>query len=420
MLAQRLSLPHLRSAGSFVIATFIDFLGTGLFLPFSLLYFTRVVGLPLSTIGPALSIASIITVPMVPVTGTLVDRFGVKPVVLTSQILQGAGFLGYLFVQNAAMLVGMALLVAVGQSLFWSAHFTLMAQIAAAHERDCWYGLAAATRNAGLGVGGLRAGALVGANGIIGYHFVVVANGLSFFLAAGLLLFGVRVPAPLRSSRTQSPSYRLVLRDRPFLFLAAANVIFALCSTWLTIGVPVYVAVALQAPLWVIGALLALSTALIAVLQTVVVRLLEPYRRTRAFVLTGFLWCSWCGLLVLALAMPQVLLFPFLFVVTCVYALAELIHDPTSNALAAEAGPDPLRGRYLALFQLSWSIATILAPGLFTLLFTVHPVLPWLVMAGLMLLASLTISWIEPHLPRRAVRTREFTYPTSAVTSSGS
>lgn len=99
-----------------------------------------------------------------------------------------------------------------------------------------------------------------------------------------------------------------------------------------------------------IGALIALSTALIAALQTVVVRLLEPYRRTRAFVLTGFLWCTWCGLLALALAMPQALLFPFLFVVTCVYALAELIHDPTSNVLAAEASPDILCGRYLALF----------------------------------------------------------------------
>jgi MFS family permease len=261
---------------------------------------------------------------------------------------------------------------------------------------------------------------VVGANGIIGYHFVVVANGLSFFLAAGLLWFGARVPAPLRSSRTQSPSYRLVLRDQPFLFLVAANVIFALCNTLLTIGVPVYVAVALRAPLWVIGALIALSTALIAVLQTVVVRLLEPYRRMRAFVLTGFLWCIWCGLLALTLVIPQALLLPFLFAVTCVYALAELIHDPTSNALAAETGPDPLRGRYLALFQLSWIIATILAPGLFTLLFTIHPVLPWLVMAGLMLLASLTIYWIEPHLPRRAVRTREFTHPTSAVPSSGS
>ncbi len=404
MFAQRLGLPNLRGTRSFVVATFIDFLGTGLFLPFSLLYFTRAVGLPLPAVGLALSIAMTITLPLVPVTGLLIDRFGTRRVVLLAQFLQGAGFLGYLVVLNVPMLLGMVLLNAIGQRLFWSAYFTLMAEIAAPHERDRWYGLGAATRNAGLGLGGLLAGVVVGANAILGYHLVVIADALSFFLAAGLLLFGVRVTSPQRSDGPQRSGYKLILRDRAFLVLVAANVIFALCSLMLGIGVPVYVAVALRAPLWVIGVIMALSTALIAVFQTVVVRVLEPFRRTRVLILTGWLWCAWCSLLVLVLLVPRAFLIPFLFIVTCVYALAELIHDPTSNALAADIGQESLRGRYLALFQLSWSVAGLIAPGLFAVLFTLRPVLPWLVMATLILLASLTIHWIEPHLPRQAVR----------------
>lgn len=404
MFAQRLGLPNLRGTRSFVVATFIDFLGTGLFLPFSLLYFTRAVGLPLPAVGLALSIAMTITLPLVPVTGLLIDRFGTRRVVLLAQFLQGAGFLGYLVVLNVPMLLGMVLLNAIGQRLFWSAYFTLMAEIAAPHERDRWYGLGAATRNAGLGLGGLLAGVVVGANAILGYHLLVIADALSFFLAAGLLLFGVRATSPQRSDGPQRSGYKLILRDRAFLVLVAANVIFALCSLMLGIGVPVYVAVALRAPLWVIGVIMALSTALIAVFQTVVVRVLEPFRRMRVLILTGWLWCAWCSLLVLALLVPRAFLIPFLFIVTCVYALAELIHDPTSNALAADIGQESLRGRYLALFQLSWSVAGLIAPGLFAVLFTLRPVLPWLVMATLILLASLTIHWIEPHLPRQAVR----------------
>src|SRR6266699_1057480 len=321
MFAQRLGLPNLRGTRSFVVATFIDFLGTGLFLPFSLLYFTRAVGLPLPAVGLALSIAMTITLPLVPVTGLLIDRFGTRRVVLLAQFLQGAGFLGYLVVLNVPMLLGMVLLNAIGQRLFWSAYFTLMAEIAAPHERDRWYGLGAATRNAGLGLGGLLAGVVVGANAILGYHLVVIADALSFFLAAGLLLFGVRVTSPQRSDGPQRSGYKLILRDRAFLVLV-----------------------------------------------------------------------------------PRAFLIPFLFIVTCVYALAELIHDPTSNALAADIGQESLRGRYLALFQLSWSVAGLIAPGLFAVLFTLRPVLPWLVMATLILLASLTIHWIEPHLPRQAVR----------------
>jgi MFS family permease len=404
MFAQRLGLPNLRGTRSFVVATFIDFLGTGLFLPFSLLYFTRAVGLPLPAVGLALSIAMTITLPLVPMTGLLIDRFGTRRVVLLAQFLQGAGFLGYLVVRNVPMLVGMALLDAMGQRLFWSAYFTLMAEVAAPHERDRWYGLGAATHNAGLGLGGLLAGVVVGANAILGYHLVVIADALSFFLAAGLLLFGVRATTPQRSDSPQRSGYKRILRDRPFLALVATNMIFALCSLMLGIGVPVYVAVALRAPIWIIGTLMAQSLALIAILQTVIVRLLEPYRRTRALILTGWLWCAWCGLLTLALLVPRALLIPFLFLVTCVYVLAELIHDPTSNALAADIGQESLRGRYLALFQLSWSVAGLIAPGLFAVLFTLRPVLPWLVMAALILLASLTIHWIEPHLPRQAVR----------------
>src|SRR6266702_1896323 len=223
MFAQRLGLPHIRGAGSFVVATLIDTLGTGLFLPFSLLYFHVVIGLPLSTVGLALSLATIITVPMVPLSGMLVDRFGAKRVVVASQLLQGVGVFGYLVVKDVATLVSMALLVAAGQSLFWSAHFTLVAQIAAQNERDRWYGLAAATRNTGLGLGALLAGVLVGANAALGYHLVLVANGLSFFLAAGLLLLGVRVSSPHRGESMQKAAYRLVLRDRPFLLLATTN-----------------------------------------------------------------------------------------------------------------------------------------------------------------------------------------------------
>jgi MFS family permease len=406
MVGQRFGLPHLRGASSFVLATFIDFLGTGLFLPFSLLYFTRVVGLSLSTVGLALSLATIITVPMVPLSGMLVDRFGAKLVVVAAELLQAVGVLGYLLVHQVTLLVSMALLVAAGGSLFWSAHFALVADLAASEERDRWYGLAAATRNTGLGLGGLLAGILVGLNAAVGYHLVVVANGVSFLLAAGLLLLGVRGASSKPRERRPEAAYRLVLLDRPFLWLASVNVTFALCSTLLTVGVPVYIAEALHAPLWMIGVLLAWSTLLIATLQTVVVRLLEPFRRTRELLVSGVLWGSWCVLLGLALVVPSGLLLPLLMVATGLYALGELMHDPTSNALVAETSPEPLRGRYLAIFQLSWSLATIVAPGLFTLLFTVHPVVPWLVMAGLILVASLLLLWIEPHLPPSAVRLR--------------
>src|SRR5690348_9305645 len=130
MLARQLGLPRIRGSEGFLIAVFIDALGTGLFLPFSLLYFHVAAGLPLITVGFAASLATVFTLPIAPLTGSLVDRFGARYVVIASQLLQCAGFLGFLVVNSAPSMIAFALLTQVGQRMFWSSYFTLVAEIA--------------------------------------------------------------------------------------------------------------------------------------------------------------------------------------------------------------------------------------------------------------------------------------------------
>src|SRR5690606_40818261 len=42
-----------------------------------------------------------------------------------------------------------------------------------------------------------------------------------------------------------------------------------------------------------------------------------------------------------------------------VYTTAELIHSAPAQSLSVQAAPEHLRGRYLAVYQLSWSVAQI-------------------------------------------------------------
>lgn len=404
MLMTRLGLPRLRGSGSFIVALVVDALGTGLFLPVSLLYFHIVAGLPLPQVGLALSGATALTIPVGPLGGALVDRFGARRVVAAAELLQGVGFLAYLLVGNVAALVGATLLVTGGLRLFWATFFTFVAEFATAEDRERWYGLSGAAQNAGVGLGGLISGLLIAADGATGYRLIVALDGLSFLVAAGLLLWRVREPARLATTTRESRGYRAVLADRPFAGVTAANAVFALCSILLVVALPVYATETLHVPIWAIGVLFALNTAVLALTQTVVVRVLEPYRRTRALVVAGLLWAGWCLLSAVAGVVPPALVIFYLVAVTGLYTLGELIHGPTSTALAAAASPDALRGRYMAAFQLSWSIASVLAPSLFTLLFSVHPALPWVVVAGLALAASGLMYRLEPHLPRQAVQ----------------
>lgn len=63
-LAQLLGLPRLRGRAPLALALLIDALGTGLYQPFALLYFQQVARLDLLAIGSALTLATIVTLPL--------------------------------------------------------------------------------------------------------------------------------------------------------------------------------------------------------------------------------------------------------------------------------------------------------------------------------------------------------------------
>ena len=405
MLAARLGLPRLQGTGGFLVALLVDALGTGLVTPIALLYFHAIAGLALPAIGLALTVATVLTLPLTPLTGALVDRLGARRLVIASHLLQAIGFLGYLVVATIPTLLVTAVLVTAGARVFYAAAAALIAEIAAPGEQDRWYGLVGATQSIGLGAGALLAGLVVGVSGAQGYRVLILANAVSFVLAAALVRWSLKVRRPLRAATTPShQGYRTVLADRPFLGLLACNVVFALCAQVLGLALPVYATQALGTPLWVVGAAFALSTGLIVATQTIVVRLLEPYRRTRTLVAAGLLWAVANGLFALALAVPSALLVPYLFAVVALYTVGILLYAPTLTAVAAACAPHHLRGRYLAAYEFSWGVAAALAPGLFTVLYAIRPALPWLVVGVLVLIAGAVVARLEPRLPAQAVR----------------
>ncbi|GAA1661302.1 MFS transporter [Fodinicola feengrottensis] len=388
-----------------IVALAIDMVGTGIFLPVSLLYFIVVAGIPAGTVGICLTVANLISLPLPLLVGMLVDRIGSRLVVVIGLLLQGAGFLGYLAVRTPFWLVIAALTVAVGVRFFWSAVFTLVTERSEPERRDHWFGIFGAVQNAGIGVGSLISAGLVLLGTHAAYHFVIVVNGLSFVVAAAVvMLVGQSGNPATHEKEANEPSVPLG-RNRPYLALIGINTIFALCSVMLGVGVPIYVDLGLHQPGWVTGVLFAANTVAIALLQTQVVRWLKGRRRVRIMMFSGILWAGWAVCLALAVRTPSILVVPLLFVVTAAFTTAEMTHGPTSNGLSAGASPVAGRGRYIAAFQYSWAFANVLAPALFTQLFAVATILPWIVIAALAALAAVAVRALERHLPAAALRT---------------
>jgi MFS family permease len=407
----RFIVPRIRQVALF-LAIAIDAVGTGAFVPVSLLYFTRVAGLSLPLVGVLTTVATVVSLPVPILAGHLADRFRPRPVVIAGQLLQAVGFGGFLLARRPGEVLVVTAAIAVGQRLFWSSLFTLVAATSdpdgdgrtnGPQTNDRRFAVTGMVQAAGTAAGMLAAGAVLTGQSEAAYRLLAAVNAVSFLVS--VLLIGL-VPAgravPLR--RPGEPGgYRMLVRDRPFLLLTAVNSVFCLCSVLLGIGLPVYLTDGLHAAGWVAGPVLAANIALLATGQLFAVRAVRRLTRVRALAVAGVLWTAWGVLTAAATAVPGRLLVVYLVAVTALYAAAELVHAPVSNALAAEAAPQQAHGSYLAVFQYGFTIATLVAPAGFTLLFAVDPRLPWLAIAVLAGLATIALPRLARTLPARAV-----------------
>ncbi|MGW3102931.1 hypothetical protein [Streptomyces sp. NPDC001100] len=79
-----------------------------------------------------------------------------------AQLLQAAGFLGYLVVRDGAGILLAATVASLGQRAFWSSAFTLVSNLSdrdpGGHSRERWFGVIGSLRALGYGLGAVVAG----------------------------------------------------------------------------------------------------------------------------------------------------------------------------------------------------------------------------------------------------------------------
>lgn len=396
--------PRVRDGAAWAIpvALAVDAVGTGLYLPLSMVYFLSVTELSESGVGLLLTAAVACSLLLPLLVGRIVDHIGPRPVVIAGLLLQAAGFFLYLGVTGPASLFLAAMVEAVGLRVYWSSVFTLIAEQADVESVDQWFARAGMIRAAGTGAGTVLAGGLLALSSQQAYRGMVLSNGISFMVAAvtvGLFVRGAHRAAGDTAGKSWD-GMRQLLRDRPYLGLIGVNVLFNICTVFLAVAVPVYVIRGLHAPGWATGVFLTITTVVVATCTALVTRRARRHTsRGGAMAWGGRLWGLWCAAAAVAVLLPRgPLLVGYLALAMLLWAAAEMLHGPASNALSAEAAPERARGTYLAAFQYSFATADMVTPGLFGVLYDVNRVLPWMVVGSLALTASVAIRPLERRL----------------------
>jgi len=405
-LARRLwrwGFPELTGHGRFVSANAVDALGNGLLLAFQVIYFVQTTSVPLTSVGAALTLAQVLALPSAMLVGPVLDRAGARAVAATGNIVSAIGFSGFLLVQSTWHIVVVALVTQVGATLYWTSSSALVVLAAKDGERTRWFGFIRALRNIGNGAGGGLAVAAVGLGGVTGLRGIVLANVVTF-LVAGLLIITWRPPQAVALAdvaaeglpdSARQVSYSHVLRDSRYMRLVGVNFSFVYAAMVLSVLLAAYITEALREGAWLAGTLLMVNTGLVATAQTFISGKLERWRATRVIVGASLLNAAAFGLFAALGLVPSGVAVLGLFVAIVIYTISEMLATPPVNDLSVSMAPDHARGRYLAVYQLSWTIGGASAPWLLTSLLAAGAAWPWIFLLALSLLAVPVVLSLE-------------------------
>jgi MFS family permease len=364
---QRLGFPEVGPHRRFVAALALDAIGSGIWMPLSMLYFLHQTSLGLVRLGLAMTIANTLVIPLVAYLGALVDRVGPKRVIQLGNAGAAMAFVLYPFAHSLAAVTVLVFAASLTRTAFWSALGPMVTQITEPGERELWFGFVQAMRNAGFGIGGVLAAVALTIGTDAAYQSVVLGNAVSY-VAAFALMVGVAGGGRAAAARADRSSPWVAFGDRAYRVLVAVILCYALTGTTLSIAMPVYFVDGLGLPGWMPGTVYVINTVMIGVGQGLVVRRMTGVVRRRvlqaavAFTAVSYL-LLWSADLVTVEAGVVVVL-----VGAVVYTLGELTAGPVVAALSAEAAPSAQRGRFMAATQLAWSVASAIGPLLWSFL----------------------------------------------------
>ncbi|MFH8570205.1 MFS transporter [Streptomyces sp. NPDC017993] len=399
-------LPDLAGKGRFVTANLIDSLGNGLVMAFTVVFFVKTTSLSLVAVGAALTVGQLLVLPVPLFIGRLLDTCGPRTVVAAGNWISAVGFIGFLFSHAAWQIVLWQFVVQLGSTAFWMGNSPLTVLVAQGVERARWFGLVRALRNVGVGVGGAASAVALSIGTVAGLRAVMVINVVTFAVAGWLVITlrgadtreaagaGPAEPKPAEPEQaagesTGQPSggYRTVLKDTRYLRLVATNVSFVFASTVLSVLLAVYAVDNLDLGAWIVGAVVVLNAAMVALLQTLASRWIEARRPVTVLVLALLFNAAAFVVFGTLLVLPGWAVIAGLLVAMVLYTVAEILSSPPTSELSVVMAPEHLRGRYLGVYQLSWSVGGAVAPALLTALLEGGAALPWVFLTAISVLA---------------------------------
>jgi MFS family permease len=369
-------------------------LGTGLVLPFMIIYLHQARGIALPVVGAMLAAGAAIGVISVLVCGALLDRVGARLVLGLILFGQFVAEVGLAWAHDATTAWPAVLIYGATWSPMFGAISTMLNGLTsepALAQRA--FAVNFATQNMALGIGAALAALVVRAHHPGTFQVLFLANGLS------CLLFAVVLTALPNLRRTKAVDeirvgYRYVLSQRGLRLMILASLLLAFIGPGsFDSGVPAFASVAAHVSFHAIALSFTINTATIVAIQMLVLRLVRRHRRSSALAGVGVIFAaSWA-----LLGFAEVVAGPgwrivILFAFVSLFGVGETLVAPTRNPLINALADDRIRGRANSISGFATSLMLIVCPAIVTGLLAAHLGAVWIAMLCLASLGLVAIA----------------------------
>jgi MFS family permease len=389
----------------------LNFFGTGLILPFEIVYLHGARGFSTATAGLVLATvmatASLITLP----SGALLDRFGAKGILIAGNLVNALGYGGLAFIHHPWQGFACSAVGGAGFGFVGSASQVLTLTLVPVEQRAESTALRRVAGNFGLGLGATVAGLVVAAahQDLHVFQALYLFDTLTF--AAFALVVLVWIPnrgVPKAESPSESgQGFRAVVRDRLLLALVTGNLALVMIGgAYFSNILPPFAVAHTPVGAGEIGVVVFLNTFFIVVAQVPATRVVARMRRTHALAATSAIFAL--GLLAV-LPATETRSTPaataLLAVVAIVIAIAECGQFVVLGPLVAEIAPPHLIGRYMSLYSLSFLAGVAVGPAVGGALLGTAPDAIW--WSGALVMALTGVGFLRlggriPDPPREA------------------
>lgn len=377
----------------FFTSTFLACIGRGLTLSLFVVYLHNVRGFSTTFSTLLLSAAAILGLATGPMWGTLTDKIGPYPVLITTFYAEAVGLVFWAFARTelSATLTGVAISILGGAG--WGPASTMLTRMMPPEQRQRAFGVNFLLVNLGIGFGGLISASIVDLHRPVTFTILYVLNAgvvvLTGFILWPLRPYGRPVTEHHDDPEKMAEGWRHVLSDRRLILLVVASLVLLFGGYGSQeAGYSLFVVNNLHLSVHVIGVIFFFNTTTIVLSQLSVLNRIEGRSRSRVMALVGVLWFVFWALLDLSLRLPKGVAIASLCMGMVIFAVGETMLQPTGTAIVNEIAPEHLRGRYNAALGFTWAISFTAAPLVVAAFFDNHASGWWPLSIGVMALVA--------------------------------